>query len=85
MGYFPGTGGGGGGDHTHFNLAILNAISNAGSGAIITSAERTKLNAPFIPPAGTDDLWDGPPPDNLHDAVGQIATKLATHIGPLST
>lgn len=30
--------------HTHSNLAVLNAITNAGSGAIITSVERTKLN-----------------------------------------
>lgn len=30
--------------HTHSNLAVLDAISNAGSGAIITTIERNKLN-----------------------------------------
>ena len=30
--------------HTHSNLGVLDAISNAGSGAIITTIERNKLN-----------------------------------------
>lgn len=33
-----------GDQHTHANKTVLDTITNAGSGAVITSAERTKLN-----------------------------------------
>lgn len=43
MGYYAGSTSGGGSGHSHPNKAQLDQITNAGSGKIITDAERQAL------------------------------------------
>lgn len=84
MGYFPVPGGGSGTGHTHANKAVLDALTSAGSGAVITAAEREKLNAPFVPPPEAAGLWDGAPPESVDEAASQLAVILARHTGRTS-
>ncbi len=81
MGYFPVPGGGSGTDHQHANKAVLDALTSAGSGAVITLEERDRLNAPFEAPPEAAGLWDGEPPDTVADAATQMAVVLARHTG----
>ena len=81
MGYFPVPGGGSGTDHQHANKAVLDALQNAGSGAVITEAERASLDGAFTTPPGAEAIWEGSPPETLGEAVSRLAVLLAKHVG----
>jgi hypothetical protein len=84
MGYFPVPGGGSGTDHQHANKAVLDALQNAGSGTVITEAERASLDGAFTTPPGTEAIWEGSPPETLGEAVSKLAVLLAKHLGTLT-
>ena len=69
MGYFTIPGGGTGTDHQHVNKAVLDALTDAGSGAVITAPEREKLNAPFEPPPETAAIMTAPDPAPVSPAA----------------
>lgn len=79
MGYFTVPSGATG--HQHANKAVLDALQNAGSGAVITEAERASLDGAFTTPPGTEAIWDGSPPETLGEAVSRLAVLLAKHVG----
>jgi hypothetical protein len=82
MGYFTVPSGATG--HQHANKAVLDALQNAGSGAVITEAERASLDGAFTTPPGTEAIWDGSPPETLGEAVSRLAVLLARHVGVYS-
>jgi hypothetical protein len=79
MGYFTVPSGATG--HQHANKAVLDALQNAGSGAVITEAERASLDGAFTTPPGTEAVWEGSPPETLGEAVSKLAVLLAKHVG----
>lgn len=82
MGYFTIPAGGTG--HRHANQSVLEALHDAGSGAVITAAERAAIDGAFAPPPGTAALWNGTPPETLQETVSRLAVLLAKHLGTLS-
>jgi hypothetical protein len=82
MGYFTVPSGATG--HQHANKAVLDALQNAGSGAVITEAERASLDGAFTTPPGTETIWEGSPPETLGEAVSRLAVLLAKHVGTLT-
>ena len=82
MGYFTVPSGTAG--HLHANKAVLDALQNAGSGAVITEAERASLDGAFTIPPGTEALWNSDPPETLGEAVSKLAVLLAKHLGTLT-
>lgn len=79
MGYFTVPSGATG--HQHANKAVLDALREAGSGAVITEAERASLEGAFTPPPGTEAMWNHDPPETLGEAVSTLAVLLAKHLG----
>lgn len=79
MGYFTVPSGATG--HQHANKAVLDALQNAGSGAVITEAERASLDGAFTTPPGTETIWEDSPPETLGEAVSRLAVLLAKHVG----
>jgi hypothetical protein len=82
MGYFTALSGATG--HEHANKAVLDALLNAGSGAVITESERASLDGLFTIPPGTETIWDGSAPETLGEAVSKLAVLLARHVGVYS-
>lgn len=78
MGYYaPGSTPGSSG-HTHPNKAVLDQLTDPGSGQVITPPERTAIAA-FT--AGVDDDWAGAVPATKDEAIARLARVLKQHLG----
>ena len=69
--------------HQHANKAVLDALREAGSGAVISETERSSLDQAFTPPPGTEPLWNSDPPATVRETVSRLAVLLAKHLGTL--
>jgi hypothetical protein len=77
MGYYaPGSSSGEG--HTHPNKAVLDQLTSAGSGQVITEIERQAIGR-FA--AGETDTWSGTMPTTTDEAIARIARLLKHHLG----
>ena len=76
MGYFTIPTGATG--HQHANKTVLDALQDAGSGTVITEAERTSLGGAFTAPPESDIIWDGNPPPTVLDALERLSVFVAT-------
>jgi len=79
MGYYntPGPGSNG---HTHANHAVLDQITDPGSGQVITDAERQKIGA-YADSGGSSGGWTGTVPATTDEAIARIARVLTQHLG----
>ncbi len=81
MGYYGGGSTGGGtepGGHTHPNKAVLDQLTSAGSGQVITELERQAIGR-FA--AGDDNDWSGTVPTTTDEAIARLARVLKQHLG----
>jgi hypothetical protein len=78
MGYYGGGSTGGGSDHTHPNKGVLDQLTSAGSGQVITEVERQAIGR-FA--AGEANSWSGTVPTTTDEAIERIARLLKQHLG----
>jgi hypothetical protein len=78
MGYYGSGSTGGGTDHTHPNKAVLDQLTSAGSGQVITEIERQAIGR-FA--AGETNTWSGTVPTTTDEAIERIARLLKQHLG----
>ena len=79
MGYFGG-GSTSGSGHTHPNKAVLDQITSAGSGQVITNAERAAIGA-YAGGADETNNWSGTVPTTTDEAIARLARLLKQHLG----
>jgi hypothetical protein len=80
MGYFSSGGSTGGSDHTHPNKGVLDQLTSAGSGQVITTQERTAIGA-YAGGANEISTWSGMVPATTDEAIARIARLLKQHLG----